>query len=353
MVEDPHRRTFGYLMELFPSEYQGLESLVLGQMRPVPGFRALCRAAIGLAECFRKLHNMGACYKDINLGGPVIDPRTGEVLVCDTDNVRVNKTPGNILFVFFAAPELIRGEGLCQTNTDIHSLAVLLFYLFFRHHPLEGKKELSVNVFNEAAQRKFYGREPVFIFDPDNSSNRPVAGFHDSAIRNWKIYPSFLKDLFIRAFTEGLREPDRRVREGEWMEAFSRLRDQLYYCSKCGTGNFLDTDSAGPSPCWRCGEIPQLPMRLEINDRIVLLNHDTEIYPHHVGRSLDFGSPIAKVSQHPENPDRWGIMNCSEQPWAFVGKGGSHKTCAPGRTVPLRRDLELLFGSVPAHVRQH
>ena len=81
-VDEPEGRTYGYLMELLPQRFQGLESLVLGQMRPVPTFRTLCRSAIGLAECFRKLHNMGACYKDINLGGPVLDPTTGDVMVC-------------------------------------------------------------------------------------------------------------------------------------------------------------------------------------------------------------------------------------------------------------------------------
>ena len=183
-VEEPERRTYGYLMPLLPERFSGLESLVLGKMRPVPSFRVLCRAAIGLAECFRKLHNMGACYKDINLGGPVIDPTNGDVMVCDLDNVRINKTPGNILFVFFAAPELIRGEGTCQTNTDIHSLAVLLFYMLVRQHPLDGCQQLKVNVFNEAAQRKFYGKQPIFIFDPDNEDNRPVQLVRTALVTN-------------------------------------------------------------------------------------------------------------------------------------------------------------------------
>ena len=110
IVQDPHQRTFGYLMNLMEPRFQGLEKLVLGKMRPVPSFLTLCRAAIGLAECFRKLHNMGACYKDINLGGPVLDPTNGDILICDTDNVRVNKTPGNIIFIFFAA---IQASPIC------------------------------------------------------------------------------------------------------------------------------------------------------------------------------------------------------------------------------------------------
>jgi len=320
IVEDPKNTTFGYLMPLMPDRFFGLEALVLGQMRPVPTFRTLCRAAIGLAECFRKLHNMGACYKDINLGGPVIDPVNGDVMVCDLDNVRINKTPGNIIFVFFAAPELIRGDSICQTNTDIHSLAVLLFYMFVRQHPLDGLRQLQVNVFNEAAQRKYYGRKPLFIFDPKDDSNRPIPGFHDHAIRNWGLYPHFLQRLFIRAFTDGLTAPALRVREGEWMEAFSTLRDCRYYCSECGAECFMDfertPDGVDPT-CWRCNQTSVVPMRLEIGDRWVLLNHDTEIFGHHLGQRLDFGRPGGRVSRHPNDPRKWGITNLTDTKWTY------------------------------------
>ena len=75
MVNDPRNRTFGYLMPLLPREYQGLERLVLGKMRPVPNFYTLCTAAIQLAQSFKNLHAKGLCYKDINSGGPFINPK--------------------------------------------------------------------------------------------------------------------------------------------------------------------------------------------------------------------------------------------------------------------------------------
>ena len=347
LVDHPRGATFGYLMELIPEGYQGLEFLVLGKMRPVPSFTVLSTAAIGLAECFRKLHNMGACYKDINLGGPLLNPATGDVVVCGTDNVRVNKTPGNIIFVFFAAPELILGQGTCQTNTDIHSLAVLLFYMFVRHHPLEGRKELSVNVFNEAAQRKFYGRQPLFIFNPEDDSNRPVPGFHDGAIRNWALYPKFLQRRFIRAFGVGLERPELRVREGEWMGDFSRLRDSIFYCSHCGQENFLDPEvpAAEQCLCFRCKKKSELPLVLDFGgNKLVCLHQHTQLFPHHLGSALDFSAPEAELARHPSNPSRWGLKNLSRRRWTYLGKSGEEKQVEPGRSVPLRPGLELDFG---------
>lgn len=353
-VDDPKGTTFGYLMHLLPSNYQGLEKLVLGRMRPVPSFAVLCKAAIDLAECFRKLHNQGLCYKDINLGGPLIDPETGDIMICDTDNVRYNKTPGNIIFIFFAAPELIRNETICQTNTDLHSLAVLLFYMFMRHHPLDGARELKINVFNEKAQRLFYGKEPIFIFDPNDSSNRPVRGFHDSAIRNWKIYPGFLRRLFTRAFTDGLHRPNTRVREGEWMAAFSRLRDSLYYCSHCSSPNFFDFEAfanGAHQHCWRCSESSALPMQLSIGDRRILLNHQAKLYPHHLGERLDFSKVVAVVNQHPTDPGRWGLQNLGDAPWSIVSNDGQQLNVPVNRSAPLRNGLRIQFGSVTGHLQ--
>ena len=96
--------------------------------------------------------------------------------------------------------------------------------MFIRHHPLDGRRELKINVFNDLAQRQFYGKNPIFIYDPNNDSNRPVQAF---TIQLFAIGTSILilQRLFTRAFTDGLHEPNKRVREGEWIDTFSRLQD--------------------------------------------------------------------------------------------------------------------------------
>ncbi len=347
MVNEPKNRTFGYLMNLLPKRFQGLERLVLGKMRPVPSFYELCTAAIQLAESFKNLHARGLCYKDINLGGPFIDPKTGDVIICDCDNVRYNKTPGNIIFIFFAAPELIRGEGNCTSKTDWHSLAVLLFYMFVRHHPLEGKRQLQINVFNEIAQREFYGNNPIFLFSNDDTSNSAVKGFHDSAIRNWSLYPKFIKRLFQRAFGVGLGNPDERVKESEWIGAFSRLRDALYYCQHCNSPNFFDFEdhtNGNHQHCWRCKNPSNLPLRLEIGDRKILCTHHTRIYAHHTSQRLNFNDEIARMAQHPHQPDRWGLKNVSDSPWQVITAEGKALEVPVGRSVPLKHGLTIRFG---------
>lgn len=45
------------------------------------------------------------------------------------------------------------------------------------NHPLEGKQEASIKCMDMAARVKLYGTDPIFIFDPDNKTNRPVPVF--------------------------------------------------------------------------------------------------------------------------------------------------------------------------------
>src|SRR5690606_32567210 len=120
----------------------------------------------------------------------------------------------------------------------------------------------------------------------------------------WPIYPQFLQDLFIRAFTDGIRDPQNgRVRESEWRAVMARLGDSIVYCSKCRAENFCDPEglSTYTPTCWSCHRALRLPVWLQMGRQTVFLNHDTMLYPHHTdsARLYDYASPTAEVSQHP------------------------------------------------------
>jgi serine/threonine protein kinase len=101
------------------------------------------------------------------------------------------------------APEIVRGEAVPSTQTDLFSLSVLIFYMLMVAHPLEGAKEAAIKALDLPAMTKIYGKEPIFISTRTDDSNRPVPGIHDNALAFWRIYPQFLRDIFIRAFTVG------------------------------------------------------------------------------------------------------------------------------------------------------
>jgi len=238
-----------------------------------------------LAEGFWQLHAKGLAYCDISFGNVFLDPNTGEVAICDNDNVGVDgQSPTNVLGTpRFMAPEIVRGDALPSTATDRFSLGVLLFFMFMLHHPLEGKKEQAVHCLDLPAMNRLYGTEPVFIFDPQDDSNRPVRGVQDNPLIFWELYPQFLRELFTQAFTDGIRDPQNgRVTETIWRKTMVRLRDAIVYCSACGEQNFADMDGPAavtPRQCWSCKKQKRLPMHLRLGKQIVMLNSDTQVFP--------------------------------------------------------------------------
>ncbi|SPE38008.1 conserved hypothetical protein [Candidatus Sulfopaludibacter sp. SbA3] len=123
---------FGYIMPLREPRFHGISGLM--KRRIDPSFRVLTMAGFELAHSFLHLHSKGLCYRDISFGNVFLDPATGGILICDNDNVSVDgDTAGGILGTpRFMAPEIVRGDSLPSIQTDLFSLAVLLFYLSWR-----------------------------------------------------------------------------------------------------------------------------------------------------------------------------------------------------------------------------
>jgi DNA-binding helix-hairpin-helix protein with protein kinase domain len=347
---------FGYLMRLREPRFHNLVDLM--KRRIDPSFRALATAGFELADSFLQLHSKGLCYRDISFGNLFLDPATGEILICDNDNVTVDGDPivGVLGTPRFMAPEVVRGEAVPSIQTDLFSLAVLLFYLFIVHHPLEGKKEIAIHSFDLPAMTKLYGTEPVFIFDPADRSNEAVPGYHDNAVAIWPIYPAFLRDLFTKAFTQGIVSPAHgRVREGEWRAAMIRLRDSIVYCHQCGAENFYDRETAHAGICWSCQRRYRMPFRIRIGRHVVTLNHDTRLYPHHLDeqRPYDFSAPAAEVSRHPQQPERWGLRNLSTTSWYMQSAGDPAPVeVPPGRSAAIVNGARIQFGSAEGEFRE-
>ena len=350
---------FGYIMPLRESRYKGIVDMM--KRRIEPSFRALATAGVDLSHSYLQLHSKGLCYCDISFGNVFFDPNTGDVLICDNDNVVVNGEKPRIYGTpRFMAPEVVRGEELPSTQTDLFSLSVLLFYMFMVHHPLEGKKESFIKCLDLPAMTKLYGTEPVFIFDPGDHSNEPMPGYHDNPIAFWPIYPQFLRNLFTKAFTDGIRDPQNgRVRESEWRAAMVRLRDSILYCPHCGAENFYDADAlnapAGkPAQCWSCTKEITLPYRIRIGKNVVMLNHDSELFLHHVDdqKMYDFSKPVAEMTRHPAKPSIWGLKNVSTEKWVCVATNGSVKDVEPGRAMPLAIGLKINFGRTEGEIRR-
>lgn len=345
--------SFGYLMPLREPRYRGMAELMSRVIDPT--FKTLTTMALEMADSFLRLHSLGFCYSDISFGNIFFDPETGEISICDNDNVRVEgEGQSDVLGTpRFMAPEIVREEAKPNINTDLYSLAVILFYTFMVHHPLEGRREREIGCLDLPAMKKLYGTEALFIFDPKQGANRPVPGVHNNATLFWNLYPAYVREIFTRAFTEGLRDPAARVRESEWRSVFSRMRDQIFYCHHCGAENFLADEGNLPEPlleqkCWSCGSVPAPPMRLMLGRHSIVLNQDTLLFPHHLdpNRRNDYSELLAEMVPHPKRADVWGLKNVSDQTWTTVPPAGAPIVeVPPGRSVSLVPGLKIRFAT--------
>jgi len=162
LVSDPARNTYGYVMELREPRFRSLEDFMARRIEP--SMCALLTAGLQLTDGFLRLHSLGLCYRDISFANVFFDPKTGDVRICDNDNVDISGTAtGGVLGTpRFMAPEVVRREAVPSDQTDRYSLAVLLFYLLFGGHPLDGQREAKIRCLDVPALERLYGFDPLY-----------------------------------------------------------------------------------------------------------------------------------------------------------------------------------------------
>ena len=342
-------QSFGYIMPLRPKNYKSIVDMM--KRRAEPSFYTLCRAAYNLTNGYQKLHSMGYSYRDISFGNLFFDPNNGDVLICDNDNVAANGIDNSAVYGTprFMAPEIVLGKAKPSRNTDLYSLAVLLFYMFMMGHPLEGKLEADIRCMDIHAMNRLYGTNPVFVFDPNNKTNRPVKGYQDNVLIYWDIYPQIIRDLFMKSFTEGLTAPNKRVTEKQWLDAFANLMTGIITCPGCGAEVFFDESKVASGvahTCWNCGRATQYPVSIIIGKSRVLLKKGAKLYAHSIYGNYDMDTVVGEVVQNPNNPNLWGIKNQSKDNWTYIRADGQQIPVAIGRSAAIAKDAKIGFGQL-------
>ncbi len=344
---------FGYVMPLKEERFVEMGYLISGKGpdgQPLDTSFAviisLCRL---LADSFLRLHSRGLCYRDISFGNVAFDPANGDVRICDNDNVDIDNGSGRVLGTpFFMAPELVRDttfRTLPNSDTDRHSLAVLLFYALCMGHPLEGERT-ETGLRDGAWLNRHFGSDPLFTFHSEDSSNRPSSPLVQAY---WDMYPAFLHEAFTRAFTDGLQDPASRVTESEWIKLLGRLRDVLVQCNHCQATNFMDEEQPGQQ-CARCHVGLDRPLVLHLGRRRLVVSRFTKIRSSDVPSSEDEAHDYARVKRHPSDAHRWGLENLTGSAWTGTLPDGSRFDIDAHETVELIPGLRLELPSVVVRV---
>lgn len=245
------------------------------------------------------------------------------------------------------APEVVTGKLKPNAHTDRFSLAVILYMMFFRNHPLEGEALLKKPCLTEEMEREFYGEHPVFVWDVQNKINRPVRGVHTNEMKLWPLFPQFMKDLFLRAFSREClvgKDIDCRVMETEWQSMLITLRGMMTRCPHCGGETFISLHEKQNS-CINCGKtIPEV-LVLQVKNYHAALTPDCRLYACHTCYdSSDFSVPTGLVVVSTKKQGMLGLQNHSHMSWEAILPNGLSKEYGHGTTIRLGRGLKINFG---------
>lgn len=339
---------FGYLMDIRPSGYAELTEFFVGtklkKQKHFKSFQAVCNAAINIVEAFRALHAKGYSYQDINNGNFFINPENGDVLICDNDNVSPDKISLGIMGKQrWMAPEIVLGENDPDKNSDRFSLAVVLFRLLFINHPLEGKYSTPPCMTWEL-EKKFYGSDPIFVYDPENDKNRPIHGTDHNLKQLWNAYPKYIRDCFCKAFSqEVMKNRNSRITELVWLDQFMRLRAEIGECPHCHRETFYAAQD-GKIKCMECGKTIPVAHTIQIRKIEYPIFKGMHIDMWAIDSSLgDTRTQVAEVVENKNKPGLLGLRNVGKAIWRVDISESENRNVGPGQVVPVHTGYAIHF----------
>ena len=354
MVRYGDSTSFGYVMPLYDTSRYVHFNRVINRKVKQPRQDKLCRLSYLVVSALETVHREGLAYCDINLGNIQFDLEGGSIIVCDNDNVIVNNSDTHVAGVAeFMAPEVALGAAKPNAQSDLYSLAVLLYQIWMYEHPMEGKQTAEVRCWDQPAKIKRYAKEPLFVHDPNDRGNSaegdPMLAY---SLKRWEeLCPTNLKDLFTRTFTGGVHQPSKRPRLSEWKEKLMELEADATVCVDCAATNLVDRSIRGQS-CFHCDSV--LPVRLVLNIKHpggssglavhtggALRQHHLEVH----SRGKYALSIVGIIEDHPRQPGAHILRNHSDEAWLYE-VGEERYRIEPGKARALAPGGKVYIGDV-------
>lgn len=338
--------TLGYMMDLRPKNFVSFVSYLTGK-HPFKSKSIMLSWCIRLCTAFKKLHESGYSYQDLNDGSFFLDTETGDLLICDNDNVTADKKNLGVLGKMrYMAPEIVRGEMMPDVHSDRFSLAVILFMALCLGNPYEGERLKNYDIIDGDAEYEMFGKNPVFVYHKTDKSNRPIRGYHSSVLRRWAYIPLYVKEAFHRTFVDGLTDRENgRTTELEWLKLLTRYRDELITCPYCGYEYIYGfAEKKDTEVCPACGKEKRELCVLHLGKSDITLELGKKVYVTHVDKyASDYLRAIGIVVANKKNPSVWGIKLANQNDVLIKDADGNERTVAKDGVIPIVKNLKIKF----------
>lgn len=226
---------------------------------------------IRISRAVKRLHAAGLAHSDLSYKNVLVDPTSGQASIIDIDGLVVpGKYPPEVLGTpDFIAPEVIytkhlpisdSSRKLPSIKTDRHALAVMIYMYLLYRHPLRGGKVHDLDTAKD--EELSMGIKALFVEHPTDKTNRvKVDQLHPSQLPQgdptkipYSVCGPYLKELFNKAFIDGLHHPETRPTADEWEQALLKTVDLMQPCQNpnCWHKWFVFDNSTKPK-CPFCG----------------------------------------------------------------------------------------------------
>ncbi len=333
----------GYVMEYVGKEYLSAGALFNGVRESGRAVSLNFYDKLALlgeivdALCVLNSANLG--IMDVKFENIKIDLENRRVKILDTDTIVYSKDKSVVLgTIGFMPPLTMIGQEKPNRFNDVYAVAVMIFMTLIGIHPLDGKRRNQKC--NENIDTYLFGTHPVYVFHPQDASNRPIA--QDSYGRNQQIaldkmkkYPDYFKNAMQKTFVDGLFDGSKRTSMKQWSEILANLYRDSFICENCGEEYFL---LGKEKECSVCLKELQKPIALKGERSIHLFNGMT-VFSDDIWQTTNH-YPVFRVVVT-EYDGRYGLENLSAGEAILKLKDGSVREFLRGENFPIFLDGEI------------
>jgi serine/threonine protein kinase len=345
LVELENNNSFGYVMPLYNSKNFIHYNNVIGGFVKQPTLKSLSLSSYLVCVALETIHKGGLAYCDINLGNIQFDFINDKIIICDNDNVIINNSDVNILGVpDFMAPEIANKTNKPNEDSDLYSLAILLYQFWTFEHPMEGKKTKNVKCWGLVAKNEHYHKNPIFVHHPTNHENS-INNLEEykTSLRRWNYYvPTRLKDAFTDIFTTGVLHSHTRIGTSRWKHIFLEMYMNTIAC-KCGAQNVIDIGIKNQQ-CFKCKNKFSVHLYLAISSMNVAVYDGAKLYSFLIDDNINQDSflEIGKIESHPKVNGAYILRNISDRTWIYKTKQATYEIKpSQARAIVLNSELQI------------
>ena len=361
----------------FTSAKNFIDAVPKEEKGELKGYMQVC---LNLARAVRRLHAAGLAHSDLSYRNCLVDPKDGRACIIDIDGLVVPKLfpPDVIGTPDFIAPEVLTTLHLPMRSdpnnpnselnpnrffprkeTDRHALAVLIYMYLFHRHPLRGGKVWDLD--DDKQEKLEMGEKALFIEHPKDATNRvkiksgsKLLPWVDPSTLPYTMFGPYLKELFEKAFIDGLHDPRLRPTADDWETELVRTFDMIQPCQNksCVKKWFIFDNTTKPKcpycgtpykgalpvldfySCFRAGEAHRPD-----NNRLMVFDGQS-LFSWHIDRTV---FPNEKLTE--EQRRRVGYFQFHGGKWYLVNETmAGMKNQATGQEIPLQGSVELTNG---------